>query len=109
MALSGGEEQSISRSCGCAQTSARGLKIRLLGNRGQIPQHTACPDFFFSTIRRATRLMHSASATDVPPNIITTILEGARSSRGPITRIGCPAASVLISVWSDGDEPPSET
>src|SRR5665648_293222 len=45
-------------------------------------------------MRRATRFMHSASATEVPPNFITTVSLGAgRSVLACSTATGCPAAS----------------
>ncbi len=64
---------SISRSAGLGDTcSARSSRSSVVSPIAETTTATCVPDCLVSTIRRATRLMLSASATDEPPYFCTT-------------------------------------
>ena len=65
---------SISRGSGSAETSsAIAISSSVVLPRAESTATTRRPLRACSTIRRAARLMRSASATEVPPNFITTM------------------------------------
>src|SRR4051794_9616098 len=69
---------SISRGCGRSETSwAIATSSSVVLPRADSTAATRWPASLLSTIRRAARLMRSASATEVPPNFITTVSEAA--------------------------------
>src|SRR3954454_16421686 len=64
---------SISRGSGVSETSsAIRISSSVVCPRAERTATTSAPDSFAATIRPAARLMRSASATEVPPNFITT-------------------------------------
>ena len=64
---------SISRGSGASETSsAIAISSSVVLPRADSTATTRAPRSRFSTMRRAARLMRSASATEVPPNFITT-------------------------------------
>ncbi len=64
---------SISRGSGASETSsAIAISSSVVFPRADSTATTRAPRSRFSTIRLAARLMRSASATEVPPNFITT-------------------------------------
>ena len=81
---------SISRGSGAVDTSsAIEISSSVVLPRAESTATTRCPCSRADTIRRAARLMRSASATDVPPNFITTVPDthvriGVRSEYAPI-------------------------
>src|SRR3954454_8647541 len=65
---------SISRGSGWSETSlAISISSSVVCPRADSTATTRLPCSFAATIRRAARLMRSASATEVPPNFMTTI------------------------------------
>jgi len=65
---------SISRGLGVGETSlASAISESVVRPIAETVPTTRRPRSFASTRRRATRRMHSASATDEPPNFITTV------------------------------------
>ncbi len=65
---------SISRSSGRGEISyAASTSSSVVLPRAERTATTCLPPSRAATIRRAARLMSSASATDVPPNFITTV------------------------------------
>ncbi len=67
---------SISRASGAAETSsAIAISSSVVLPRAESTATTLAPRSRRSTIRRAARLIRSASATEVPPNFITTMLD----------------------------------
>ena len=65
---------SISRRSGCGETSsAIAISSSVVWPRAESTATTRLPPSRWATIRRAARLIRSASATDVPPNFITTV------------------------------------
>src|ERR1041384_7416075 len=58
---------------GCGASLVRILFPLVALPRAESTATTRCPCSRADTIRRAARLMRSASATDVPPNFITTV------------------------------------
>ena len=74
---------SISRGSGFGDTSsAIAISSSVVFPRADSTATTRLPASRFSTIRRAARLIRSASATDVPPNFMTTV-SGTYSARLP--------------------------
>ena len=72
---------SSSRGCGCGVTCwARSIRSSVLSPMAETTTTTSWPFFLVSTMRRATRLMHSASATDEPPYFWTISATSARTS-----------------------------
>ena len=77
---------SISRGSGAVETSsAIEISSSVVLPRAESTATTRWPCSRAATIRRAARLMRSASATDVPPNFITTVPD-TRGSLGGSTR-----------------------
>ena len=65
---------SISRGSGVGETSsAIAISSSVVLPRADSTATTRWPCSRAATIRRAARLMRSASATEVPPNFITTV------------------------------------
>ena len=65
---------SISRGSGFGETSsAIAIRSSVVLPRADSTATTRFPASRWATIRRAARLIRSASATDVPPNFITTV------------------------------------
>ncbi len=65
---------SISRGSGASETSsARRISSSVVFPRADSTATTRLPCSRAATIRRAARFKRSASATDVPPNFITTV------------------------------------
>ena len=65
---------SISRGSGVGETSsAIAISSSVVLPRAESTATTRLPSSRAATIRRAARLMRSASATEVPPNFITTV------------------------------------
>src|SRR5579863_1794413 len=65
---------SISRGSGCGETSKAALISSPFSRPGaDSTATTRLPASRWATIRRAARLIFSASATEVPPNFITTV------------------------------------
>ena len=65
---------SISRRSGSGETSsAIAISSSVVFPRADRTATTRLPDSRWATIRRAARLMRSASATEVPPNFMTTV------------------------------------
>ena len=65
---------SISRGSGSGETSsAIRISSSVVLPRADRTATTRLPDSRWATIRRAAALIRSASATDVPPNFITTV------------------------------------
>ena len=65
---------SISRGCGRGETSwAISTSSSVCLPRAESTATTRLPSSLAATIRSAARLMRSASATEVPPNFITTV------------------------------------
>ena len=65
---------SISRGCGRGETScAIAISSSVCFPRAERTATTRAPSSARWTMRRAAFLMRSASATDVPPNFITTV------------------------------------
>ena len=75
---------SISRGCGRSETScASETSSSVCFPRAESTATTCRPSSFAATIRPAARLMRSASATEVPPNFMTTVSGmAANDSRG---------------------------
>ena len=72
---------SSSRGAGTGLTSwARSRSSSVVSPIADTATTTSLPAFFVSAMRRATRLMLSASASDDPPYFWTTM--GTKSSRG---------------------------
>jgi hypothetical protein len=75
---------SISRGSGWVETSsAIEISSSVVLPRADSTATTLRPCSRAATIRRAARLMRSASATDVPPNFITTVPDTRGSLGGP--------------------------
>ena len=73
---------SISRASGVLETScAAAISSSVVLPRALRTATTCWPCSRARTIRRAARLMRSASATDVPPNFITTVPDTASECR----------------------------
>ena len=65
---------SISRRSGSGETSsAIAMSSSVVFPRADRTATTRLPDSRWATIRLAARLIRSASATDVPPNFMTTV------------------------------------
>ena len=65
---------SISRGCGRSETSwASATSSSVCLPRADSTATTWLPSSALSTMRPAARLMRSASATEVPPNFMTTV------------------------------------
>ena len=65
---------SISRGCGRGETSwASEINSSVCLPRAESTATTLLPSCALRTIRPAARLMRSASATEVPPNFMTTV------------------------------------
>ena len=87
---------SSSRGSGRSETSsAISTSSSVVFPRADSTATTRCPPSRAATIRRAARRMSSASATEVPPNFITTIsgsgpvlMRAPEDSRGPIRAPG---------------------
>src|SRR5919106_1345664 len=79
---------SISRGCGRGETScAIATSSSVVFPRADRTATTSLPASFWATIRPAARLMRSASATEVPPNFITTVSAmAAKDTLGPVRR-----------------------
>ena len=76
---------SISRGSGAVDTSsAIEISSSVVFPRAESTATTRWPCSRADTIRRAARLMRSASATDVPPNFITTVPDTLVQSRSPV-------------------------
>src|SRR5206468_1060940 len=74
---------SISRGSGVEVTSsAAAISSSVVLPRAESTATTRWPSSFARTMRAAARLMRSASATDVPPNFITTVPDTGRSLGG---------------------------
>ena len=74
---------SISRGCGRSETSwAIATSSSVVLPRADRTATTRRPSSRAATIRRAARLMRSASATEVPPNFITTVSASAGAGSG---------------------------
>ena len=72
---------SISRGSGCGETSsAIAISSSVVLPRADSTATTRLPASRWATIRRAARLIRSASATDVPPNFMTTVAGTATKS-----------------------------
>ena len=83
---------SISRGCGRSETSwAIATSSSVVFPRAERTATTPLPASFAATIRPAARLMRSASATEVPPNFMTTV--SARRGRIPSGRCGAGSIS----------------
>src|SRR6202012_4833408 len=90
---------SISRRSGSGETSsAIAIRSSVVFPRAERAATTCLPDSRWPTIRLAARLIRSASATEVPPNFMTTVsgvltdtpamyvaaeLDGASAGEGP--------------------------
>ncbi len=73
---------SISRGSGAAETSsAIAISSSVVLPRAESTATTRAPASRRSTMRRAARLIRSASATEVPPNFITTISDTSEDKR----------------------------
>src|SRR4029079_8860833 len=73
---------SISRASGVADTSsAQEISSSVVFPRAESTATTFWPCSRARTMRRAARLIRSASATDVPPNFITTVPDTASECR----------------------------
>src|SRR5436190_2597573 len=84
---------SISRGSGRSETSlAMSISSSVVLPRADRTATTPWPFSFAVTIRRAARLMRSASATDVPPNFITTSWASVRP--------GCAATALAWAGWA---------
>src|SRR3954469_14372846 len=84
---------SISRGSGWSETSlAISISWSVVLPRADSTATTPLPDSFAATIRRAARLMRSESATDVPPNFITTSWAWSRP--------GCAASALAWAGWA---------
>ena len=79
---------SISRGCGRSETScAIATSSSVVFPRAERTATTSLPASFAATIRPAARLMRSASATEVPPNFMTTVSAmAAKDTLGPVRR-----------------------
>ncbi len=78
---------SISRGCGRGETSwAIATSSSVVFPRAESTATTRVPLSARATIRPAARLMRSASATEVPPNFMTTV--GAASGTASETSLG---------------------
>src|SRR4051812_14411006 len=94
---------SISRGSGVTETSsAIEISSSVVLPRADSTATTRCPCSRAATIRRAARLMRSASATDVPPNFMTTVpdtsvgvYERTSTLDGPATREGPPQGHLV--------------
>ncbi len=65
---------SISRGSGVGETSsAMRISSSVIFPRAERTATTRCPASLAATMRRAARLRRSASATEVPPNFMTTV------------------------------------
>ena len=65
---------SISRGSGVSETSAAmPISSSVVVPRAESTASTRAPESRMSTMRRAARRMRVASATEVPPNFITTM------------------------------------
>ena len=76
---------SISLAGGLSEISfAISISSSVVSPRADTTATTGCPAFRASTMRPATRLIQVASATDEPPNFMTTMLvrSALRSGRG---------------------------
>src|SRR3954471_15507471 len=83
---------SISRGSGAVETSsAIDISSSVVFPRADRTATTRWPCSRAATIRRAARLMRSASATEVPPNFITTVPDTPRSLGA--TGIRCPGTA----------------
>src|SRR5660397_269775 len=72
---------SISRAGGSGEISrARAIKSSVVSPRADITATTEIPSFRAATIRRAALFTRSASATEVPPNFMTMVLDGTAFS-----------------------------
>ena len=89
---------SISRASGVGETSsAIAISSSVVWPRADSTATTRRPASRWATIRRAARLIRSASATDVPPNFMTTVSGMARkgtssSGHGPSMVDPCPVS-----------------
>ena len=80
---------SISRGSGLGETSsAIAISSSVVLPRADSTATTWWPCSRARTIRRAARLRRSASATDVPPNFMTTVLGTAAECRAALRRRG---------------------
>ena len=74
---------SISRGSGCGETSwASAIRRSVSLPRALRTATTRCPASRLATIRCAARLRRSASATEVPPNFMTTVALSMTSAEG---------------------------
>ncbi len=77
---------SISRGCGRSETSkAISISSSVVLPRAESTATTRAPSSAALTMRPAARLMRSASATEVPPNFMTTVWWAVA---GPVTGAG---------------------
>ena len=74
---------SISRGSGCGETSwASAIRRSVSLPRALRTATTRCPASRLATMRWAARLRRSASATEVPPNFMTTVALSMASAEG---------------------------
>ena len=95
---------SISRGSGLGETSsAIAISSSVVWPRADSTATTRLPASRLPTIRRAARLIRSASATEVPPNFITMVSGiGGRVRARPLTeQRGGPVASDLPALLHD--------
>ena len=87
---------SISRGCGRSETSwAIATSSSVVLPRAESTATTRLPASFAATIRPAARLIRSASATEVPPNFITTVWRSSGSAwraKDSFRRLAAPAS-----------------
>ena len=91
---------SISRGSGAVDTSsAIEISSSVVFPRAESTATTRCPCSRADTIRRAARLIRSASATEVPPNFITMVPD----TLGSLGVVGyAPPTSVQLSTRAGG-------
>ena len=98
---------SISRGSGAVETSsAIAISSSVVLPRADSTATTRWPFSRAATMRRAARLRRSASATEVPPNFITTV-PGSGSVEGAGRRVGPSVRGRLLSheptSWTSAD------
>src|SRR4051795_1152574 len=97
---------SISRGSGVSETSsAIRISSSVVCPRADRTATTPAPASFLATMRPAARLMRSASATDVPPNFMTTVPFKARKIRACAAAVL--AAGALASCGGGGGDQPA--